>query len=371
MSPLRRLAPALCALSLAGLGPLAGCGSDLARGTQDGGQDAGGDAGTDAGTAAAISAPPNQWTWVDFPDSTCDDGSPTGIGINPGAASGNVLIYFNGGGACWDETTCLKLNTAVHGPFGAPQFQALISRAAGSILDRALAGSPVSDWTLVFVPYCTGDVHAGDNVAHYGATAYHHQGHPNVVAYLRRLQATLPAPGKVVVAGSSAGGYGALLNYDTFRAAWPQASAYLLDDAGPLLEGDSIPPGIRAAWFSAWNLGARTDPLCGTACRADASLWIPAVRARYPNDRMALLSSLQDQVIRSYLQLNAADFQTALLKLAADDYDPNAKLHVYFVAGQQHTFLGSPGSIAQNGQGLTGWLQQEIGDSAAWTSVKP
>ena len=28
----------------------------------------------------AIPAAPDQWTWVDFPDSSCDDGSATGIG---------------------------------------------------------------------------------------------------------------------------------------------------------------------------------------------------------------------------------------------------------------------------------------------------
>ncbi len=357
------------AVQVAALLSMVACGSAHAPQPPDGGLDAGSPADTDAGSAIPASA--NQWTWVDFPDSTCDDGTPTGIGINPSATSSNVLVFLNGGGACWDETTCLKLNTAVHGPFGAPQFQLAIAFVSGTILDRALAGSPVADWNMVFVPYCTGDVHAGSNVAQYGTTAYHHQGHQNVLAYLKRLVPTFTAPGKLVVSGSSAGGYGALLNYDTFRAAWPRATGALLDDAGPLLEGDSIPPTIRTAWFSAWKLGALTDPLCGTACHADASLWIGALRARYPADRMALLSSLQDQTIRGYLQLSAADFQTALLKLSSDDYDPNPKLHYYFVAGSQHTFLFRPGMTTQNGQGLIDWLQQEISDSAAWTSIKP
>jgi hypothetical protein len=29
-----------------------------------------------------ITATAGSWTWIDFPDSTCDDGTPTGIGIN-------------------------------------------------------------------------------------------------------------------------------------------------------------------------------------------------------------------------------------------------------------------------------------------------
>ncbi len=29
-----------------------------------------------------LMAPAKMWTWIDFPDSVCDDGSPTGIGVN-------------------------------------------------------------------------------------------------------------------------------------------------------------------------------------------------------------------------------------------------------------------------------------------------
>ena len=38
---------------------------------------------------------------MDFPDAVCNDGSPTGIGINVGT-SNNVLVYFAGGGAFLD-----------------------------------------------------------------------------------------------------------------------------------------------------------------------------------------------------------------------------------------------------------------------------
>src|SRR4051794_25698091 len=65
----------------------------------------------------AIDAPKGTWTWVDFPDSYCDDGSHTGIGIKK-TDSKNLLVFMNGGGACWDYLTCFQLNTAVKGPFG-------------------------------------------------------------------------------------------------------------------------------------------------------------------------------------------------------------------------------------------------------------
>jgi hypothetical protein len=46
---------------------------------------------------------PNVWTWIPIPGAYCDDGSPTGIGVNlPPTSSNNLLIAFEGGGACWD-----------------------------------------------------------------------------------------------------------------------------------------------------------------------------------------------------------------------------------------------------------------------------
>ena len=73
----------------------------------------------------------------------------------------------------------------------------------------------------------------------------------------------------------------------------PTPQVALVDDAGPLLEGDGIPADHRAAWYANWHLGDVVDPLCAD-CRADLSRLYPALVAKYPQDRMALLTSLQD-----------------------------------------------------------------------------
>src|SRR3990167_9013717 len=69
----------------------------------------------------AITAPMNTWTWVDFPDAVCDDGSPTGIGVNLNGSS-SLFVFLMGGGACWDYTPCALFNTSAHGPFGMNEF---------------------------------------------------------------------------------------------------------------------------------------------------------------------------------------------------------------------------------------------------------
>ncbi len=322
-----------------------------------------------------IVAPSSVWTWVDFADSACDDGTATGIGVNL-TGSRNVLVYLNGGGACWDYTSCYIQNLAVHGPFGKPQFDAFAGGFGnGTIFDRHLAGNPFADWNFVFLPYCTGDLHGGDNVATYqsGPTVrmYHHVGHSNVLAFLRRLGPTFPTIDRMVVSGASAGGFGAVLNFAVFRDRWPAGKMYLLDDSGPFLETGGIPPALVTAWFANWHLGDVTDPLCGVACRTDLSRLMPALVSGYRADRMALLSSVQDDVVRAYFQLSAAGFQADLLQMAADRLDPTTTFRYFFVAGASHTMVGAPAAFSQDGVTLLDWIGQQVSDDPGWVSVKP
>ena len=121
---------------------------------------------------------------------------------------------------------------------------------------------------MVFVPYCTGDFHAGNNVATYdvfGPRPYHHVGRRNVEALLPRIQATWPAPARVVVAGSSAGGFGATLSYDIIRRAYAGAAVALVNDAGPLLVGNGFPADERR-----WRDAGERGPGCRPA-RRDAT----------------------------------------------------------------------------------------------------
>jgi pectinacetylesterase len=322
-----------------------------------------------------ITAQPNQWTWVDFPESSCDDGTPTGIGVNPGDAK-KLVVFLMGGGACWDYTTCVSLSTSVHGPFGASQFNTLQAQLGGSIFDRTLATNPFKDWSFVFVPYCTGDLHGGDNVATYTANGdtrmFHHKGYANMKAYVPRIAATWPATDKLVVSGSSAGGYGAGINYDLVRTSLPGGEGYMIDDSGPPLKSSDFPMGFRDAFYMSWNLGASLDGICPT-CRQDFSNLIPVLGNKYPKDRGALLSSLQDRTISGYLLLSGPGFQTALLDLATTVIDPQPNFRYFLINGNSHTMLGAPGDArytSQNVQLLT-WLPQMVNDDPAWKSLKP
>jgi hypothetical protein len=243
------------------------------------------------------------------------------------------------------------------------------------------------DATVVFVPYCTGDVHGGDRVTTYpsplpGAPAitWHHVGRANVAAFLSRLAPTFPEPAKVVVAGASAGGFGALANYPLIRSQWPRAKGYLIDDSGPPLIGDAIPAANRAAWYSSWNLGASLDGFC-PGCQSDLSGGLREIARRYPGDRLALVSHLQDEVIRGFfggliltprpaLGLMPADqFEAELRRLGTTVMDPATNAKYFFTAGTAHPTLENPGAVPTPAPGLTAWLELMLSDAAGWTSA--
>ncbi|HNF96182.1 MAG TPA: pectin acetylesterase-family hydrolase [Pseudomonadota bacterium] len=325
---------------------------------------------------APITAPAKTWTWVNFPDAVCDDGSATGIGVSLNPASKDLLIFLQGGGACWDYDSCAVSNTSTHGPYGESQFNSTkLLFVIGSILDRN-AKSSFQDMNMVYVPYCTGDVHTGDNVMTYDGggdkkRVIHHKGRPNLIAFLKRIAATVPMPGKLVVTGSSAGGFGSSLNYDLVRAFFPQAKSYLLDDSGPPMVGDAIPADLRQKWYTAWRLDQTIGKLCPD-CNRDFSTLVPILGKRYPHDRMGLLSYTQDGVIRKFFgNQSEQQFQQNLTAMAKSTIDPLPNFHYYFVSGTGHTFLFTPGLTTVKGVSLLGWISQLGSDDPKWTSVTP
>ena len=341
-----------------------------------------GSSSSQGGGSPSVGSPPlgqpisgltaGEWNWVPFPDSACSDGSATGIGVNPGGGP-DLVFFLEGGGACASGTTCFALHTATLGPFGAAEFAVRSASNSGSILDRALPGSPFADATLVYVPYCTGDVHGGDRVVTYsdgpGGTM-HHTGHTNILAYLKRVAATYPSPRRLVVSGSSAGGFGTLVNYQAFRGYYPASQGFLVDDSGPPLESAGGP--LIQAGFQNWGIADLLDSLCGAGvCEADLSKALAALVRKYPADRLALLSWNADPTISAYFLITEAAFTAALLKMASDVIDPANNARAFIVTGQAHTMLGQAGTVSQNGIPLVTWLTQQVTGSASWLSEEP
>jgi hypothetical protein len=321
---------------------------------------------------ACIETPARQWTFVPFDDAFCADGSTTGIGVNPGDPGGRLVIYLMGGGACWDELTCYQVKTASHieGGYGPAEFQTdkgLLGAAA--FFDRNDATNPFRNDSWVFVPYCTGDVHSGSNPnASYGGRATKHVGFENMAAYLKRIVPTFPNPTRVILSGSSAGGFGALANWWQTQQAFGTVRVDLIDDSGPTLPAPYLAESIEQTWRNAWNLDAATPPGC-TDCVNNIDAIVGFYGAQLPGHRAALLSYTQDAVISAFFQIPGTEVELGLGAIA-DLMAPFDVWRHFYVTGSTHTVFFTP-QVEQNGVSVKAFITQMVTDDPAWATVQP
>lgn len=338
-------------MALCGALALAGCSSDtkVSSGVRDGGTDSGANSGGSGGNGGASSTgsggtstdggkvlpepcapdesapvPANRcspdggsgtkcgaWIPVTLPGAVCSDGSPYKIFVKYSNTSNNLAVEFEPGGACWDYESCSG-NGGIRGaanPHGIQddhmaQYQYLNLLASSD-------QNPVKDYNMVFVSYCTGDVHTGDKVATYtssgpvdGGTGdggtdtitFHHNGHKNTLAVVDWMRKTFGTVPKMLVTGCSAGGAGAIINYHFIRKGMGSnvQCSYLLDDSGPIFHSDGPSNQLDTNVRSAWNVDPILDGLDGElpvsipALKQDFGLMNLAVAQAYPHDRLSL-----------------------------------------------------------------------------------
>ena len=149
----------------------------------------------------------------------------------------NLLVFFDGGGACWDTMNCIYYPTY----YPAVDETTQMFTATGGIFDTDNPANPFKDWNFVFIPYCTGDLHWGSNDKQYadylnwygGATfTIHHRGFDNFLVVLKWINDNFSRPREIFVTGSSAGSYGAILAFPYIQEAYPDSEASVLGDAG-------------------------------------------------------------------------------------------------------------------------------------------
>ena len=153
-------------------------------------------------TDAPVVAP--TWETVDAPsDCMCADGSAFHFYLRE-ASPTKVLFYLEGGGACFSGDMC-KPGSGTYSETISP-----VSKLEDSpgIFDFANPENPFADYSVVYVPYCTGDVHAGNITKDYGnGVVTQHKGFVNASNALDTMIERFPDTTQLVVAGSSAGSF--------------------------------------------------------------------------------------------------------------------------------------------------------------------
>ena len=138
-----------------------------------------------------------------------------------------LVLFFQGGGGCFDERTCSPGSGWFDDSIDALDDPSL----ARGMLDLTERRNPFRDWSWVFLPSCAGDVHVGDRRVRYGRVTVEQRGWRNARAALTWAFRRFPQVESVFVTGCSAGSVGSAFHLPSVLARWPRARVTQLGDS--------------------------------------------------------------------------------------------------------------------------------------------
>ena len=249
------------------------------------------------------------WERIELPGTVCGNGSQYKFFVYDSATSNDLVILFEGGGACWDYPSC----SGAAGILSAanrdgitddyiydfqPQYVSPILNGA----DPGIPGRPknpivTEGWDVVYMPYCTGDVHVGNNVATYvddtgqnPPIVWNHAGFQNTRSAMQYLASRFPNVGKMLVTGFSAGGAATSAAFYEIRRTIAPAEGYLLNDSGPLFpapDASSNSRPLHEEIRSVWGLDSVFGELPASFDPNDYGSINAMIATEYPGDEMA------------------------------------------------------------------------------------
>jgi hypothetical protein len=334
---------------------------------------------------------------------TCVDDDPYMFFAKKGTTN-NVLMYYQGGGACWNDASCNVLGTCdrVSDPSDNP---ALTSTGFANYNDPA---NPFFGWNVVFVSYCSCDIHWGEKTAtNPPGQPSRHYGRVNAMVAEKFAREHFLDPENVYVTGSSAGSYGAIMNsYWLMKDLWPNAQFAVMGDAGVGV--------ITKQWLDRyikqWGvINNFPDDIPGVEEPVEnLSLvdLIDGLNQRFPDARFANYDSSYDggggsqanffQVMRHPVEgggsvlddwgkwyESACDWNACMREFKAENASRedapgrNGNYRYYTSAGSRHTIFGSDKVYTEtkntdalgNPVTFAAWVQAMIDGSSDWVDV--
>lgn len=259
----------------------------------------------------------NNYSWqkVELPGAKCGNGSQYKFFVHQ-SSSPNLLFFFEGGGACWDYDTCSG-RAGVLGAanpngitddymtqFTAKYVSPIVNGADPGIPLRSRTDLPTKDWNIVYMPYCTGDVHIGNNTVTYtDPTAqqpplvWRHNGYANTIAATSYAKSLFPSVQKLLVTGFSAGGTATGAAYHFVRKGINPQRGYLLNDSGPIylapnITSDSRP--LHNKIRQSWALDSVFNQLPAPFNPNDLGSINRMVAQEFPGDQLAYTAYTRD-----------------------------------------------------------------------------
>lgn len=237
-----------------------------------------------------------------------------------------LLLYFQGGGMCWDPATCAP---------GAGAFDDIIEGGeigaySRGIFDTTNPENPLASYSAVFVPYCTGDWHTGARTVDYGEMPVHHNGYANASSALAWAYANVPRPVEVVVSGCSAGSYGAIYHAPAILRRYRNAD---------LVFGDAGAGRIPAGW-GGFDLWGTFDHTRRAAPETLVETLYQRAAAAYPGVRFGVYTTAEDnQQQRYFAMMGGVESWTDRTINALNGLDRLANFDAYLAPGGEHCLL--------------------------------
>jgi len=272
-------------------------------------------------------------------DCQCADG--TGYSYWTRTASlTKVVLFFQGGGACFTASTC----SFTDGTFSVHADDRDDPARFGGIFQLGNSRNPLSDWSFIFMPYCTGDVHIGNSVHEYApGLIVRHNGFRNAEHGLNYLIDNFPDAREIFVAGSSAGGIAAPLFSGLVSDAFADAKISVLSDGS-----GSYPdiPDTNAALNDLWGSMSVVPDWEVNDAMTSAEWSIPGLFVQAglhdPRIRMARFDRARDATQASFTKAAGIGSNERLARLDQNERNIEAtgvNLHTFVAPGNAHTIL--------------------------------
>jgi len=308
---------------------------------------------------------PGEWVAIEPGGNTiCSKGSPFRFFVRAGDPN-KVVIDFRGGGACWDLLTCGFNEQNPTFSEEAGTLDQLMAFGERGIYDTDNMENPLRDYTLIHIPYCTGDIHWGDNVQMYlpGVTL-NHRGGVNARAVLEWVNTHYTTPNDIFVNGCSAGAYGAVFHSAQIADTYPDAQIAVFSDSGAGIITDDFFEVSLPNWGALDQLPANVERL-QKAMLTSADLYA-GIANTYPNVRFSQYTTTFDRDQTFFFTAmggDAADWPgLARARMQEFATDASDNFRVFSPAGPVHCISIYDGFYTQevNGVRLVDWVTQFI-----------
>jgi hypothetical protein len=273
----------------------------------------------------------------------CADGSPYSYWIHR-ADPDKVVFFLQGGGACIDANTCTFGGIAYRSSLGVADDPNSFS---SGIFDFTDARNPLADYSFVFAPYCTGDVHLGNATHEYSTELIvQHKGSVNASTALNALATQFPDTAQLVVTGESAGSVPTPLYAGLAHDLLPSAEITVLADGSGGYPDD---PAVNARVGALWGTEAAIPPWpenggLTAADRSAPDLFVQAAQhdPEIIFGRHDYAFDFVQKIFLGLLGFQADDLVSLIDANETAIEQGGVDLRSYIAPGQGHTVLSSP-----------------------------